>query len=117
MFLHIRHLHISHNIPYLPPKILRKHRFQFLLGRLKYPGEMKSKSYAKFGGGGGGGQIRCIMGDVQVAYSFLNAILIKTEQRKKSFANVVRPDRINKPPNVKNLCWKLGMKNKIIGKQ
>ena len=55
MFLHIRHLHISHNIPYLPPKILRKHRFQFLLGRLKYPGEMKSKSYAKFGGGGGGG--------------------------------------------------------------
>ena len=54
MFLHIRHLHISHNIPYLPPKILRKHRFQFLLGRLKYPGEMKSKSYAKFGGGGGG---------------------------------------------------------------
>ena len=79
---------------------------------------MKSKGYAKFGrGGGGGGQIRCIMGDVQVAYSFLNANLIKTEQRKKSFANVVRPERINKPPNIKNLCWKLGMKNKIIGKQ
>ena len=30
---------------------------------------MKNKGYAKFvGGGGGGGQIRCIMGDVQVAY-------------------------------------------------
>ena len=52
-----------------------------------------------------------------MAYSFFNANLIKTEQRKKSFANVVRPERINKPPNIKNLCWKLGMKNKIIGKQ
>ena len=27
---------------------------------------MKNKGYAKFGGGGRGGQIRCIMGDVQV---------------------------------------------------
>ena len=27
---------------------------------------MKNKGYAEFGGGGGGGQIRCIMGDVQV---------------------------------------------------
>ena len=27
---------------------------------------MKNRGYAKFGGGGG--QIRCIMGDVQVAY-------------------------------------------------
>ena len=41
----------------------------------------------------------------------------KTEQRKKSCANVVRPERINKPPKIKNLCWKLGIKNKIIGKQ
>ena len=32
--LAIRHLHISHNAPYLPPKILHKHCFQFLLGRL-----------------------------------------------------------------------------------
>ena len=30
----INHLHISHNVPYLPPKILHKHCFQFLLGRL-----------------------------------------------------------------------------------
>ena len=30
---------------------------------------MKNKGYAKLGrGGGGGGQIRCIMGDVQVTY-------------------------------------------------
>ena len=31
---YIRHLHISQNAPCLPPKILHKHFFQFLLGRL-----------------------------------------------------------------------------------
>ena len=33
------------------------------------PGEMKNNAYAKIGGGGGWGegQIRCIMGNVQVA--------------------------------------------------
>ena len=30
----IRHLHFSHNAPYLPPKILHKRCFQFLLRRL-----------------------------------------------------------------------------------
>ena len=29
--------------PYLPPKILQKHCFQFLLGWLQYLGEMKNK--------------------------------------------------------------------------
>ena len=33
-FRAIRHFHISHNAPYLPPKIWHKHCFQFLLGRL-----------------------------------------------------------------------------------
>ena len=46
----IRHLHISHNTPCLPPKILHKHCFQFLLGRLKHPGELKNRGYAKFWG-------------------------------------------------------------------
>ena len=46
----IRHLHISHNTPCLPPKILHKHWFQFLLGRLKHQGELKNKGYAKFWG-------------------------------------------------------------------
>ena len=50
-----RHLHISHNAPYLPPKSLHMYCFQILLGRLQYPGEMKKKGHAKFGGGGGGG--------------------------------------------------------------
>ena len=46
----IRYLHISHNAPYLPPKILQKHCFQFPLRRLLYPGEMKNKGYAIFYG-------------------------------------------------------------------
>ena len=39
---------------------------------------MKIKGYAKFGGGGGGGegQIKCIMGDVQVAICFLKNLLV-----------------------------------------
>ena len=70
----VRHLHISNNAPYCPPppppkkkKLYKPHSFQFLLGRLEYPGEMKNKRYAKFLGVGG--QIRCIMRDVQVANS------------------------------------------------
>ena len=40
------------------------------LGTAVYPGEMKIKGYAKFGGrGAGGGQIRCIMGNVELAYA------------------------------------------------
>ena len=35
IFLAIRHLNIYHNVPYLPPKVLHKHCFQFLLGRLQ----------------------------------------------------------------------------------
>ena len=54
--------------------ILHKHWFQFLLGRLSYPGELKNKGYAIFfpflgGGGEGGGEKRCIMRNVEVAYS------------------------------------------------
>jgi len=47
------HFHIFHNAPYLPHKILHNLCFSFLLGN----------AYAKFGG-----QIRCIMGNVEMAY-------------------------------------------------
>ena len=47
----IRHLHICHNAPYLPPKSLHNYCFQILLGRLQYPGGMKKKGHAKFWGG------------------------------------------------------------------
>ena len=75
----IRHSHISHNAPYLSPKILHNLCFSFLLGITAVPSEIENNTYAIlfcfvffFGGGGGGGQIRCIMGDVQVAYSYMS---------------------------------------------
>ena len=64
----IRHFHISHNAPYLPPNILHKDCFLFLLGP---PGEMKNKGYAKFGPGGG---IRCIMGNVRVTNGAIHVL-------------------------------------------
>ena len=38
------------------------------LGTAVYAGEMKIKGYAKFGGRGGG-QIRCVLGNVELAYA------------------------------------------------
>ena len=55
IFTDLRHVHISHNAPYLPSKILHKFCFSLLLGITAVAREI-------------GGQIRCIMGDEQVAY-------------------------------------------------
>ena len=60
----IRYLHNSHNAPYLPLKILHNLCFSFLLGITVVPREIKNNAYANFWG-----EIRCIMGDVQVAYN------------------------------------------------
>ena len=66
----ICHLHISHNAPYLPPKILQKLCFSFLLSITAVPREIENRACANFfWGGGGGGKIRCMRGEVQVAYS------------------------------------------------
>ena len=55
------------NAPYLSPKILHKH-CPISLGTAVIPKRNKKQRLCKiFGGGGGRGQIRCIMGDVQVA--------------------------------------------------
>ena len=56
-----------------PPKKKKKklHNLclSFLLGIAAVPREIENNAYAKFGGSGGGGWlIRCIMGDVEVAY-------------------------------------------------
>ena len=72
----IPHLHISHNAAYLPPKILHKHFFLISLGTAVIPRsnrllEMKNKGYTQFWG-----QIRCFMGDVQVAYIFYSPRLV-----------------------------------------
>ena len=47
-----------------PPKILHNLCFSFLLGITAVPREIENSAYAKFGG-----QIRYIMGNVEVAYS------------------------------------------------
>ena len=47
-----RHLHISPNAPYLPPKILHNLCCSFLLGITAVPREIENNAYAKFGGGG-----------------------------------------------------------------
>ena len=57
------HFHIFHNAPYLPHKILHNLCFSFLLGITAVPREIENNAYAKFGG-----QIRCIMGNVEMAY-------------------------------------------------
>ena len=77
----IRHFHVSHNALYLPPTTppptpnFAYPLFPFLLGITTVPREIENNAYAFFfffwggGGGGGGGQIRCIMGNVEVANS------------------------------------------------
>ena len=78
-----RLLHISQNGPCLPPKILQKDCFQFLLGQLLYPGEMKNKSYATFGLGGGR-QTRCVIGDAQMESRLWCVLLIAELHRARS---------------------------------
>ena len=75
--LYIRPLHISHIAPYLPPPppptppILHILCFSFLLGITAVPREIENDAYAKFRGVGG--DMRCIMGDAQVAYGLKEA--------------------------------------------
>ena len=70
----IDHFHISHNAPYLPPKILHNLCFSFSLGITAAPREIENNiCLCKIwvgSGGGGGWQIRCIMGNVEVANSW-----------------------------------------------
>ena len=47
----LRHLHICHYSPYLPPKILHNlFFFSFLLGITAVPRETENNAYAKFSG-------------------------------------------------------------------
>ena len=58
-----RHFHISHNAPCLPSKILHNLCFSFLLVLQPFQEKLKTMLMQNFGG-----QIRCIMGIVEVAY-------------------------------------------------
>ena len=50
LFFIIRHLHISHNAPHLPPNTLHNLCFSFLLGITATPWEIENNAYAKFWG-------------------------------------------------------------------
>ena len=63
MFFIIRHLHISHNAPHLPPKFCITFVFHFSWVLQPSHEKLKTMLIQNFGW-----QIRCIMGDVQVAY-------------------------------------------------
>ena len=69
----ICHLHISYNAPYLPPKILHNLCFLILLGITAVPREIENNAL---------GQMRRIMGDVQVVNS-------NKRQHKRPFQAVV----------------------------
>ena len=59
----IRHFHIPHNVPYLPPKFCMSIVFNFSWNSCNTQEKWKTKVMQNFGG-----QIRCIMGIVDVAY-------------------------------------------------
>ena len=44
----ICHFHVSHNPPYLPPKILHNLCFLFLMGITAVPREIENSAYANF---------------------------------------------------------------------
>ena len=68
--LFIRHLHVSHNAPYLPAKILHNLFFSFLLGQnTAVPTEIENNAYAKVSGAN-----KCIMGDVRMAGTQTNRL-------------------------------------------
>ena len=57
-------MHLACPPPPPPPQNLRKHCLQFLLGRLKYHGDMKkNKGYAKYWGANKGYYRRCAEGE------------------------------------------------------
>ena len=70
MFQSIRHFHIFHNAHYLlpPPQMFHNLCFSFLLVITDVPRQIENNADAKSFFGGGERQIRCIVGNVEVAY-------------------------------------------------
>ena len=60
-------MHLISPPPHPPIQFLHNLRFSFLLGITAVSREIENNAYAKIWGEGGG-QIRCIMGNVEVAY-------------------------------------------------
>ena len=74
----IRHLHISHSAPYLPPKFCLTFVYHFSWYYSRPKGNGKQYLRKMFGG-----QIRCTMGDVQVVYfaSTFSMQIFKSQRR------------------------------------
>ena len=64
----VYHLHISHNVPYLPPKFCITFGFFYFCWVLQPSQEKLKTMHTTIFFWGGGGQIRRIVGDVKVAY-------------------------------------------------
>ena len=115
----MRHFHISHHAPYLLSKILHNLCLSFLLGITADPIEIENNAYAKFGG-----QMKCIVGNVEVAYSARHHLInergtgaemcpagiwdlgsgIVTGNTKVSYWSVFVPGSSNSP---RSLCEKI----------
>ena len=70
----IRLLHISHNAPYLPSKVLHNLRFSFLPGITAVPREIENNAYAKFWGR----QITCTW---QIRFDIISGATTKNLRR------------------------------------
>ena len=90
----IRHLQISHDAPHLPPKICIT--FVFYFSWVLQPSQEKNAIFFFFLGGGG--QIRCIVGDVQV-----------TKGWAPNLALIQRPGGTRKWP----MSWDLFLKSPV----
>ena len=66
----IRHLHISHNTPYLPPKVLHNLCFSFLLGITAIQREIENNAYAKCSGLNKVHYGRCASGELYCFFVF-----------------------------------------------
>ena len=88
----IHHFHIAHNTLCLPPpKILHKHCFQFLLGRLYVPRETENNADEKFLGGKQSVLWVCGSGQSEVAKSKFQLNLTRTPNKKliKSINSII----------------------------
>ena len=97
----IRHLHISHNTPCLPPKILHNLCFSFLLGITAVRKEIDDNVYAQFWG-----QTGCILGWDKIIYLMSNTHGVVTQSPSRRLMLKVIDNwklRIKKDKNLKQV--------------
>ena len=77
-WLAVRHLHISHNAPYLPPKFCMSIVFNFSYRTAVKPRRNEKQRLCNIWGGG---QKRCIVEDVQVTYWQILSLVLSNSPR------------------------------------